>query len=147
MSETRVCTKCGLPAQPIENFPWKSRLRGKRHAVCKTCTAKRSGDWYENNKERQIEYVRNNNRNYRENARQFIFEYLSTHPCVDCGETDPTVLEFDHVKGEKNSEVSRLIGRGASIDAIKNELSLCVVRCANCHRRKTAKEQGWFSFR
>jgi len=57
----KVCTKCGPPAQPIENFPWKSRLRGIPHAVCKTCTAKRSGDWYEDNKDRQLEYVRNNN--------------------------------------------------------------------------------------
>lgn len=55
----KVCTKCGPPAQPIENFPWKSRLRGIPHAVCKTCTAKRSGDWYEDNKDRQLEYVRN----------------------------------------------------------------------------------------
>jgi len=42
MKDYGVCTKCGPPAQPIESFGWKDRLRDKRHAVCKTCTAKRS---------------------------------------------------------------------------------------------------------
>ena len=37
--EMRICSKCDPPAQTIENFPWKNQLLGKRHAVCKTCTA------------------------------------------------------------------------------------------------------------
>ena len=31
--EERVCTKCGGDPQAIENFLWKNRLLGKRHAV------------------------------------------------------------------------------------------------------------------
>jgi hypothetical protein len=139
----KVCTKCGPPAQPLENFPWKSRLRGIRHAVCKTCTAKRSGDWYEDNKDRQLEYVRNNNQKYRQTAREYAWEYLSTHPCSQCGETDPVVLEFHHIGG-KDTEVSRLIGRGASLEVMKAEIAKCQVLCSNCHRRITAKEQGWY---
>lgn len=139
---TRVCTKCFVE-KPVEEFPWKNSLLGKRHAVCKSCTAKRSGTWYENNKERQLEYVRENNRSYRETARQFAWEYLSTHPCKVCGETDPIVLEFHH-RGDKDTEVSRLIGRGASLEVLKAEIAKCDVLCSNCHRRLTAIEQGWF---
>ena len=144
--ETRVCTKCGPPAQPIENFGWKSMIRGKRHVVCKTCTAKRSSNWYYENQDRQKENVRNNNQVYRGNARDFVFEYLSNHPCSICGETDPVVLEFHHT-GEKSNEVSRLMGRGASLDALKAEIEKCEVVCANCHRRITAEDRGWYKRR
>jgi hypothetical protein len=127
----------------MEEFGWKDRLRGKRHAVCKECTAVRSSNWYYQNQDRQKENVRLNNQNYRQNARDFIWEYLSTHPCSQCGEADPIVLEFHHLGG-KDTEVSRLIGRGASIDAIRAEITKCIVLCASCHRRITAKEQGWY---
>ena len=139
----KVCTKCGPPAQPIENFGWKSRLRGVRHAVCKTCTAKRSSNWYYENKDAHIQNVMVHKEEARIEARQFVWDYLSTHPCIDCGEGDPVVLEFDHVSG-KDANVSRLVADGVSIARIQQEINLCVVRCSNCHRRKTANERGWF---
>ncbi len=67
----------------------------------------------------------------------FIKEYLLSNPCIDCGETDTIVLEFDHVRGEKINNVSKMVQSGASIDKIKSEIDKCEVRCANCHRRVT----------
>lgn len=141
--EMKVCTKCGPPAQPIDNFPWKSQLLGKRHSVCKTCTAERSKRLYQEDRESQIERVRLNNQRYRVTAREYVLAYLLTHPCSICGETDPRVLEFHH-EGDKESEVSRLMGRGASLDALRAEIAKCSVVCANCHRRITADERGWY---
>ncbi|HSL43556.1 MAG TPA: hypothetical protein VK897_08995, partial [Anaerolineales bacterium] len=72
MSEMRICTKgtvCGGEPQPIENFPWKNRLLGKRHAVCKACTAERSKRLYREDKQGQLERVRINNQRYRQIAR------------------------------------------------------------------------------
>ena len=142
MSLMRTCTKCFLQ-KPIEDFPWKNHLLGKRHAVCKECYAKRSAEWYEENKDRQLENVRRNNQNYREKARTYVLAYLLTHPCSSCGERDPRVLEFHH-EGDKESEVSRLMGRGASLDALQAEIAKCVVLCANCHRKLTADNRGWY---
>lgn len=75
---------------------------------------------------------------------QFIWDYLKHHPCVDCREDDPVVLEFDHVKGKKVCSVSDAVRHGWSIKRLGTEIKKCLVRCANCHRRKTAKQFGWY---
>ena len=144
MSLTRTCTKCFLQ-KPIEDFPWKYKALGKRHSVCKECYAKRTNNWYKDNKERQIANARQNRIGYRIAARNYVMEYLDTHPCSICGEVDLRVLEFHHV-GQKTNEVSRLIGRG-SLEAVKREIEQCVVGCANCHRRLTSDERGWYKGR
>lgn len=140
--ETKACHKCGIE-KPLEDFPWKNLLRRKRTAVCKECTAKRSNDWYYKNREHQMENTNRNRKRYRQTAKEYVWDYLSTHPCVRCGETNPIVLEFHH-RGDKDIEVSRLIGRGASLDSLIAEIAKCDVLCANCHRIVTAEEQNWF---
>lgn len=75
---------------------------------------------------------------------EFLRNHFRAHPCVDCGETDLAVLEFDHVRGQKTTEVSKLLT--SSLARVKAEVALCDVRCANCHRRKTARECGWWIY-
>lgn len=74
-----------------------------------------------------------------------MFDYFKTHPCVDCGENDYIVLEFDHVRSNKVASISSLIGSGYSVDTVKREIAKCEVRCANCNRRKTAKQFDWYA--
>lgn len=66
------------------------------------------------------------------------------NPCVDCGEDDPVVLEFDHVRGDKAGSISLMIHNGVSLETLIIEINKCQVRCANCHRRKTARDRGYF---
>jgi hypothetical protein len=74
---------------------------------------------------------------WRKKKQEYVFQYLAQHPCVDCNESDPIVLEFDHVRGVKICPVSKLItGHGKMAELIA-EIEKCDVRCANCHRRKT----------
>ena len=75
--------------------------------------------------------------------RQYLIDYLSSHPCIDCGETDIVVLEFDHIES-KEIGICKAVNRGWSLKKLQNEISKCVVRCANDHRRKTAKDFNWY---
>ena len=79
---------------------------------------------------------------YRNSIRQFIWSYLSEHPCVDCGETDIDLLEFDHVRGTKIFSIGNRQNR-AGLPTIKKEIAKCDVRCANCHRKVTLSRAGY----
>ena len=74
-----------------------------------------------------------------------VHAYLSVHPCVDCGETDTRVLEFDHVSGEKRKAISALVQY--SRKAVLAEILKCEVVCANCHKRRTWKQLGYRDYR
>lgn len=79
---------------------------------------------------------------YTERNRDIVVAHLRDHPCVDCGEADLLVLDFDHVRGSKEASISRMIRGGTSEKRLRAEIAKCEVRCANCHRRKTARERG-----
>jgi len=140
--DTKVCHKC-LIEKPLEEFPWKNIVKRTRQAVCKECTAKRSSEWYYNNKAHHIDNVQGRKKRIRQEAREYVLNYLSTHPCEMCGESDPVVLEFHHA-GEKTREVSAIVYQSDSILSLIEEINKCRVLCSNCHRRLTAKERGWF---
>jgi hypothetical protein len=79
----------------------------------------------------------------RQRTRQRLTEYLLEHPCEICGESDPVVLEFDHInREEKSKPVSRIISGHASWPKVLEEISKCRVLCANCHRRHTYDQLG-----
>jgi hypothetical protein len=59
-------------------------------------------------------------------------------------------MDFDHVRGEKVTEISTMIRTSASIEKIQTELDKCEAVCACCHRvrahkRKTAAGLGPYS--
>ena len=95
---------------------------------------------YEKNKDRMVERARAFNKKRSAELRLFVEKYLSDHPCIDCGESDVVVLDFDHRDPtEKAANVSDLVSqqKGTSFRRLKAEIEKCDVRCANCHRRKT----------
>ena len=83
-------------------------------------------------------------REYKIRNRAFVLAYLREHPCVDCGNDDVVVLEFDHVNGTKEAEISRAINRAFSIERLTNEIAKCEVVCANCHKRRSYERTGCY---
>jgi hypothetical protein len=75
---------------------------------------------------------------YRIKVREKILDFLSKKKCIDCGENDPIVLDFDHIDRDKKfKSVSQMLCGHYSFETILKEIEKCEVRCANCHRRKT----------
>src|SRR3989344_393054 len=132
----RRCTKCQR-CKPIAEFTFKSKATGLRHSQCRECTRASLRVHYVKNKSYYLSKTKK-----RTEAKNYIYSYLLMHPCVDCGEKDPVVLEFDH-KRDKVKAVSQLIRKGCTLKVIKEEVGKCEVRCANCHRRKTAEDFHW----
>ena len=138
---SKKCSKCGKILDESE-FNWK--IRNIRRAVhCKNCSRKYIREHYKNNLRYYIEKAKKRNIDVAQRCHEYIGLYLSSHPCVDCGEKDILVLEFDHKnKTEKEIDISKTIRQGFPVKKLIKEISKCEIRCANCHRRKTAHENN-----
>lgn len=136
----RACRVCHI-TKPLYEFPFRSLSTQTRKWICKACQRQVSRTWYGKNRERHATTARRAQRLAQERGMAFVLAYLKEHPCVDCGESDVRVLEFDHLR-DKVAEVSVLVRSGWSIDTITAEIAKCEVRCANCHRRMTCARIG-----
>jgi hypothetical protein len=108
-------------------------------SVCVDCAKASSAKAYKADPKAQYDRIKN----HRKKIRQFIFDYLKSHPCIDCGEKDPIVLEFDHLLSKKIN-ISETPTAGWSLQKVGEEIGKCEVRCSNCHARKTAIQFGWY---
>lgn len=126
-NKTKKCNKCGK-RKSVNKFRviCKQKKYYYYYSNCIDCEAIRFKEMINLNQER---------------IREYIWAYKSKNHCVDCGEKNPIVLQFDHRSdSNKISEVCNL----KSLDKIKEEILKCDIRCANCHTIKTAKDFGWY---
>jgi hypothetical protein len=138
----RKCSRCKA-VKPEREFARKNNKTGARDCYCYECRRAYSRDWYSKNRERHKRNCRRNSKRYVAHAQRFVWEYLQQRSCAECGEDDPLVLEFHHT-GEKEFDIGNAARLGYPIGRIEKEIARCIVLCANCHRRKTAKERGWY---
>ncbi len=131
---TKRCKKCNED-KLIESFAARSEAKDGFTYWCRLCTKKQHKEYRKDpkyllseNKRQAVQRIKNQRK---------VINYLFKHPCVDCGETDPLVLEFDHVRGIKKENLGRLLQATPSWKKIMEEIDKCEVRCANCHKRKT----------
>jgi hypothetical protein len=140
-SESKRCPKCRVEL-PLSQFTCGST--GRTSSYCKPCMSLYCRHHYVNNSEAHNARRSEARKLYRKRNRAYVVEHLRTHPCVDCGEPDPVVLEFDHVDPKsKEFSMAYLSRTGCPLDQLKREMAKCVVRCVQCHRRRTARQFGW----
>lgn len=138
----RHCSMCDA-WKPIEDFPYKDRRRGTRRSYCRGCCLSYGREHYRRNRSAYLRRARRRRLRDREACQLFAYDHLLAHPCVDCGECDPVVLDFDHIDPlTKKREVAWFIRR-QDLVGLAAEIAKCEVRCANDHRRKTARDLGY----
>ena len=151
--------KCCLECHRERNRQWRENNRAtyrasqrasgerqrktERHKKSqKQCQAR----WYDKNKESIIAERR---RHYIAKTIEFakwLIAYYAEHHCIDCGESDPLKLSFDHVRGKKSFNVSHGV-KSHTVRRVIEETKKCDVRCMNCHAVKTAKERKFVMWR
>lgn len=123
-------------------FNWKFKFT-TRASYCKECSRLYIRAHYEKHRKVYIEKAMNRKSAIKKTELKYLIKYLRTHPCVDCGQSDVRVLEFDHRdRSQKENTVSQLMSRGIPFAKIVKEIAKCDVRCANCHRIKTNIENN-----
>jgi hypothetical protein len=142
-SESKRCSRCG-ETKPLTEFNRKDKRRWQ--SSCRTCNSEYLKEHYARNLAYYVEKSARFKRKRKRANLAKLLEYFAEHPCVDCGETDPVVLQFDHVRGKKRAAVGTLFNQCHPWEIIAAEIEKCVVRCANCHWRKTAKDFGWYDY-
>lgn len=130
----KQCSTC-FAVKPLPDFYCDFLMSDGVSSRCRVCVRRKATERRKNYKaqmrRRHVARV--------SAARELVDAYLVLHPCIDCGMPDIDVLDFDHVRGQKKYVISTLVGQGARLETIKEEIAKCDVRCANCHRRVTRR--------
>lgn len=92
-------------------------------------------EWYERNREKQLQSVKV--------ARRKIFlevqSYKAEKGCSRCAEDDPVCLEFHHSDPDaKEFSIALGLRNGYAVKRVQEEMQKCVVLCSNCHKKEHA---------
>jgi len=131
LPSTKICTICKIKKN-IEEFGWQTKRLNLKLAACKLCINIKQTKYAQSNKGK----ISIKNSAVKQQLRKYF--YLGNHPCVDCGETDVRLLEFDHVRGEK---LFNLATGNIRRKSFETEVAKCDIRCRHCHSLRHFNER------
>lgn len=135
-----ICRSCESD-KPEAAFPTRE---GRPRSRCRVCTNEYQRANYRAAGSSRVASIIGLNKRYRRRLLEKVYQILRASSCIDCGEKDPIVLEFDHRDpAMKVFSISRAISHGFGWSRALAEMEKCDIRCANCHRRRTAIQFGW----
>jgi hypothetical protein len=109
--------------------------------MCAPCRSAYGREHYLANRQKYIAAEARRKRLRAETRTKYPIEFFRSHPCADCGETDPVVLEFEHLRDKRFEVTNQFASR--NWQEILAEIAKCDVVCANCHKRRTARGAGY----
>lgn len=128
------CKKCSQDKDLSEFSKLKAAKDGLNY-ICRVCQRSANNKlwqaYYTDNKEWLLSAQREKQR-----KRTRLLAELKSKPCADCKQSYPYyVMDFDHVKGEKEFVMAKCGNLAWS--RVLSEVEKCDVVCANCHRART----------
>lgn len=135
-----ICNVC-KKEKSLNYFHKNKNNKNGLQRRCKPCHIKYVLASRRLHKERDLAY----HKAYIRKHKVLLFEYLSDKSCIDCGINNPILFEFDHVRGVKSFSITKKVSM--SFETKLKEIEKCEIRCANCHRFKTAKERNYLIYK
>ena len=140
----KQCSRC-REWHSFDAFARRKRSKDGLQHYCRACQHAFYTAYYASNGSALQEMLRRRRLHQRTINRRFVANYLRNHPCVDCGQSDPIVLEFDHIRGTKVASIGAMVCAPVALKTLEQEIAKCAVRCANCHRRRTSRNWRYAS--
>lgn len=144
----KTCSKCKTE-KPESDYFVKDKSTGRLHTQCKSCyKAHRKSYQREHYIKYRAEYLlraSTRREKLRKEFRDNILLYLDNKVCAECGESDIRTFEFAHIDSTtKTFNISQAVRLGRSWEEVAQEIKKCRVLCANCHKKETAEQFGWY---
>jgi hypothetical protein len=144
MTDIKKCSDC-KEIKAVTEFNKNKAKKDGYGSKCRDCMKIYRKAHYLANPERIKANVQAAREERKRGIEKYLLEYLLEHPCIDCGNNDPRVLEFDHINPAlKTINVSQLLGGDHIWSTVYEEIVKCEVRCANCHRIRTQRQFSTF---
>lgn len=128
----KICTMC-LRSLSLGDFVRNCRSKDGYRSNCRACSRIAKAAWYK----RHQSLTKSRMQLRRKELKAYIAQAKSS-PCIDCNkEYHHSLMDFDHVSGEKIDGVTNLASRTLSLDKVKKEIAKCELVCCMCHRIRT----------
>jgi len=148
VKETRFCKRCEKHKPKARFLAWATRggaIQHRGHCLdCReTYAEERAVELVEyrrqyNAAKRSVKRERDHQRRAEVKA---AVDKLKDVPCLDCDKRFPPVaMDFDHLGG-KTKSIATMVSQGYKLDLILEEIKLCEIVCACCHRIRTEKRK------
>lgn len=140
----KKCTRCDKNLS-LDKFKIMNKRTGKISSMCCECKKEYDREYWEKNKVAKGKLKNEQQKKNRIVKRKYILDFLKKTKCVDCGNSDYRVLEFDH-RNRKTKSFNLADATQYSIERIQLEISKCDVVCGNCHTIRTIEQRGYYKF-
>jgi hypothetical protein len=140
----KICKNCSVK-KDFSLFRKLARNVDGYDSDCKECRRIKDKNTYYNNLNKSRKDAIKYKNKTRDNIRDLVYKYLLNKECLDCGISNPVLLEFDH-KVNKKFTIGNMLKDGVSKETLFFEIEKCDIRCCNCHRLKTAKDFKYYRY-